>query len=129
MSDAPILRLVAPEPKRKRPRRAPRTDPPDELSAEQWAQLADWVRRKEPWAAAELEDLVERCLDHHRAHGNLLVNWVAACRLWVRNERAWRRRGGSRGTSGPASAGGLAGASEAVARRLGLFDDETTEEG
>jgi hypothetical protein len=108
------------------PRRAVRSEPPEDLAAEQWNALSRWAAQKEPWAIPRLETLVANCLDHHRARGNRagIVNWVAACQLWVRNEREWR--GGSNGIAGKAPArgnqrGDVSGAARDFARSLGLF--------
>jgi hypothetical protein len=115
-----------------RRRRRPCTETPDDLSPEQWAALDRWAREREPWAAMSLSDLVEACLDHHRAVGNEMADWVAACRTWIRNERLWRRRTGGGGNGfarttpqgrGGGGRGGLVEAMRDGARELGLFPE------
>ena len=67
---------------------------PDDLTPTQKKALGDWCRRKGYHhllrrGPGGIGDLVELCLDHHRARGNRakIVDWVAACRTWVRNEQ------------------------------------------
>jgi len=111
--------------------RTVRSQPPEDLAADEWNALARWAQEREPWAVGELSDLVEHCLDHHRARGNAMADWVAACRTWIRNERLWGRRGGQGGPprktpggggGGSSGRGGVAAAARIAAQRLGLFD-------
>lgn len=112
-------------------RSAPRSQAPADLSAEQWNALARWASEREPWAAQQLGELVEQCLDHHRARGNAMADWTAACRTWVRNERRFRGGRGDGGgaprkapggSNGGGGRGDVATAARRFARRLGLFE-------
>jgi len=112
-----------------RKRRAVGSPVPEDLTAEQMDQLTRWATEKHPWALATLENLVEACLNHHRARENSagITAWVAACRTWICNEFEWRQRRGDHGFARKAPAGrsgfrgGLAEAAREGARELGLF--------
>ena len=64
-----------------------KTSAPPELPPEQMGQLRVWCHSKMPSLLPRLDDLVERCLDWHRAEGRKRVDWVATCRNWLRKER------------------------------------------
>ena len=55
---------------------------------------------KNGFKAPEIELMAEAFRDHHRARGNVMIDWSAAWRTWVRNEVKFSAgRNGSRSTS------------------------------
>jgi hypothetical protein len=77
-----------------------KTPAPDDLDSDQKRALRDWVVApasrsglERPDLVGRLRSLVSACLDHHRAKGNLHVDWVATCRTWIRNEAEGRFTG------------------------------------
>lgn len=112
-SGAPPLKLEATGSAGKRPRKQRGTTAPESLSQDQRQQLLVWARDREDWAVQHLRDLEEACLGHHRARGNLMVDWYATVQTWVRNQRT--RYGGVK-PIGPLRAvhGGLADAARNV---------------
>ena len=79
-------------------RAAVKSAAPDALDAEQVAALERWAQQR-PEIVARLPELVDACLDFHRAKGNRHADWVATCRTWIRNELTGRygRANGPRG--------------------------------
>ena len=47
------------------------------------------LARKKDWAKPE--DEIEAFIDHHLAKGDLMADWEAAFRTWLRNEKRWRK--------------------------------------
>lgn len=76
----------------RRTKRSKSTAPAD-LTPEEKRALLDWVRAPASRRGLDRADLVphlrklvDACLDHHRAKGNLHADWLATCRTWIRNE-------------------------------------------
>jgi hypothetical protein len=65
-----------------------KTPAPDDLSDEDKIALMVWCKQKHPELAgkARLRELVDACLDWHRANGRSCSSWLAACRGWIRRE-------------------------------------------
>ena len=80
---------------------ARRSPPPADLEPAEHEALAAWCRGRlaRPDLAARLPELVEACLTHHRAKGNLAASWYATAQTWVRNE-AEERFGRARRVNG-----------------------------
>lgn len=67
-------------------KRLPLTRAPDALSEEQRTRLREWLAKSHPRLLRRALELEEACLDHHRGRGNLMADWLACVRTWVRNE-------------------------------------------
>jgi hypothetical protein len=81
----------------------PRSQPPEDLEPDEKRKLKQWVASHYPALLPRLRELVDACLDYHRAHGNLMADWTACCRTWIRNTGEWsgqrpRYREPARGT-------------------------------
>lgn len=70
--------------------RTVKSEPPSDLDSEQKLALLAWVRSKHPALEPRLRDLVDACLDYHRANGNHKADWLATCQTWIRNEAEGR---------------------------------------
>ncbi len=70
--------LVVP-PKPKKPKRA--TGVPDEFLVDQ--RMLDWLSANQITTDWQIE--TNKFLDHHRAKGSKMADWVAAWRTWMRN--------------------------------------------
>ena len=62
-----------------------KTDAPDEMPINN--EMIEYAVKK--GYVADLEDLTEAFLQHHRAEGNQKANWYAAWQRWMRNELEW----------------------------------------
>jgi hypothetical protein len=82
--------IGAPAPSEAEPQKAAKgkTPAPDDLSDEDKIALMVWCKQKHPELAgkARLRELVDACLDWHRANGRSCSSWLAACRGWIRRE-------------------------------------------
>jgi hypothetical protein len=78
-----------------------KTPAPDDLSDEDKLALSVWCKAKHPELAtrARMRELVDACLDWHRANGRSCSSWLAACRGWIRREAKYAA-GKSGGSSG-----------------------------
>lgn len=96
----PDLPLVTErKPARQRKPKRERTPAPDAICAVDRAELEDWCRRKYVRLLPRLDEMIETCLDHHRANGSLMALWPAAVRKWIANESTYEARS-TRGRSG-----------------------------
>jgi hypothetical protein len=81
-----------------------KTPAPDDLSDEDKLALSVWCKAKHPELAtrARMRELVDACLDWHRANGRSCSSWLAACRGWIRREARYSGgkppRGGGAGS-------------------------------
>jgi len=71
-----------------RPKRNQLTDPPDDLPEETIADLATWAKNG---GLRFDREMVEACLDFHRAKGNRYKDWTAAVRTWARNQAKFEK--------------------------------------
>lgn len=68
------------------------TPPPEALSDAEMASLQIWARAKyKGLITVEIRELIEECLDWHRANGRGRVDWIATCRNWIRKEQRFKR--------------------------------------
>ena len=68
-----------------------KTPPPDTLSTDELVALRGWCDQKHPDQLHHLDGLVEACLDHFRAKGELRASWLATIRGWVRRDAEWKK--------------------------------------
>lgn len=76
-----------------------KTNPPEDLSAEEIRSIRRWVDRSiaegrlpdRYGAKGVLRDLLDQCLDWHRANGVRRADWCATFRNWIRKDYAMRR--------------------------------------
>jgi len=79
-------------------KRKPETPPPECLTAAEKKRLGKWVRghddpqirvliKKGPGGIA---DLVEECLNWHRAEDRWRRDWVATCENWMKKHVRWK---------------------------------------
>lgn len=68
------------------------SEPPEILSDLESSQIHGWARAKyRGLTALEIRELIEECLDWHRANGKGRVDWIATCRNWIRKEMRYKR--------------------------------------
>lgn len=81
-----------------KPQKPSKSHVPDDLEPEQKVALLAWVRAKHPAEEPRIREHVDACLDHHRKNGNraCIVDWIAACRTWIRNADRFRPVNGAR---------------------------------
>jgi hypothetical protein len=91
---------AAPAAVESKPRKVVRekTEAPDDLDDADKMALMIWCREKYPQFSERktLRDLVDSCLDWHRAEGKLRRSWLAACRWWIRKQGDFGPKRGSR---------------------------------
>lgn len=79
--------ISAPKERSKRTR-SERMPVPEDLSLEDKRALKAWAQHKEPWAVPKLRELVDDCLQWHRAEGKTRASYYIACQRWITNARA-----------------------------------------
>ena len=84
---------AAPPQRPKISRKSPGTRAPDELGAEAIQALEQWTRENLPSELIHVRAHIDACLDHFRAKGQPMVDWVATCRNWIRRSPEMRRPG------------------------------------
>ena len=102
---APSDGQKAPPEKAKKSKAERSTRAPERLTDEQLSRVTAWVELKHPWLEGQPKrqaDLIDACLDHHRAKGSTSTDWVLNVRNWIRNEVKFGRAGGP----GPGRNGG-----------------------
>jgi hypothetical protein len=91
---------AAPAAVESRPRKVVRekTEAPEDLDDADKMALMLWCREKYPQFSERkaLRDLVDSCLDWHRAEGKQRRSWLAACRWWIRKQVDFGPNRGSR---------------------------------
>jgi hypothetical protein len=83
------MTILTPTPPPK-PRRKPRTPPPETLPVDQLVTLRGWCDRECPGELGNLDRHVSMCLDHFRAKGEIRASWYSTIKNWVRNAEKWR---------------------------------------
>lgn len=83
----------------KTPRRKPRTETPDQLLIT--PTMSEWGKENAP-DVTDPEQETRKMLDHHRAKGSLMADWVQAWRTWMGNAQTYATERKAGGTKRPA---------------------------
>jgi hypothetical protein len=75
----PVIEPLVVPPKPKKPKRASAV--PDEFLVDQ--RMLDWLTENQ--ITTDWRTETNKFLDHHRAKGSIMADWVAAWRTWMRN--------------------------------------------